>query len=182
MNCSAAACGRSAESAMPGQGTPPRPAPSTSSSEYVSQLPEVVDLDAVRSSGLRIGADPLGGASVAYWAEIADRFGLDLTVVNPVVDPTFRFMTLDWDGRIRMDCSSPHAMASLITRRTEFDIATGNDTDADRHGIVTPARGPAQPEPLPCRRYRLPLRGTESAGPPRPPSARRWSARQSSTG
>ncbi len=113
--------------------------------EYVSQLPEVVDLDAVRSSGLRIGADPLGGASVAYWAEIADRFGLDLTVVNPVVDPTFRFMTLDWDGRIRMDCSSPHAMASLITRRTEFDIATGNDTDADRHGIVTPAAGLLNP-------------------------------------
>jgi phosphoglucomutase len=113
--------------------------------QYVSQLPEVVDLDAVRSSRLRIGADPLGGASVAYWAEIAGRFGLDLTVVNPVVDPTFRFMTLDWDGRIRMDCSSPHAMASLITRRTEFDIATGNDTDADRHGIVTPAAGLLNP-------------------------------------
>ncbi len=113
--------------------------------QYVSQLPKVVDLDAVRSSRLRIGADPLGGASVAYWAEIAGRFGLDLTVVNPVVDPTFRFMTLDWDGRIRMDCSSPHAMASLITRRTEFDIATGNDTDADRHGIVTPAAGLLNP-------------------------------------
>jgi len=109
--------------------------------EYVAQLPTVVDLDVVRAAGLRIGADPLGGASVAYWGEIADRFGLDLTVVNPVVDATFRFMTLDWDGRIRMDCSSPYAMASLIARRTEFAIATGNDTDSDRHGIVTPDAG-----------------------------------------
>ena len=105
--------------------------------QYVSQLPLAVDLDAVRAAGLRIGADPLGGASVAYWGEIASRFGLDLTVVNPAVDETFRFMTLDWDGRIRMDCSSPYAMASLIGRREEFAIATGNDTDADRHGIVT---------------------------------------------
>jgi phosphoglucomutase len=113
--------------------------------EYVSALPSVVDLDAVRAAGVRIGADPLGGASVAYWGEIADRFGLDLTVVNPVVDPTFRFMTLDWDGRIRMDCSSPYAMASLISRRTEFAIATGNDTDADRHGIVTPDAGLLNP-------------------------------------
>ena len=94
---------------------------------------------------MRIGADPLGGASVAYWGEIADRFGLDLTVVNPVVDATFRFMTLDWDGKIRMDCSSPYAMASLIGRRDEFAIATGNDTDADRHGIVTPDGGLLNP-------------------------------------
>ena len=99
----------------------------------------------VREAGLRIGADPLGGASVAYWGEIASRFGLDLTVVNPVVDATFRFMTLDWDGRIRMDCSSPYAMASLIGRRAEFAIATGNDTDADRHGIVTPDGGLLDP-------------------------------------
>jgi phosphoglucomutase len=112
---------------------------------YVSDLPTVVDLDAVRAAGVRIGADPLGGASVAYWGEIADRFGLDLTVVNPVVDATFRFMTLDWDGRIRMDCSSPYAMASLIDRRSEFTIATGNDTDADRHGIVTPDAGLLNP-------------------------------------
>jgi len=112
---------------------------------YVSDLPTVVDLDAVRAAGVRIGADPLGGASVAYWGEIADRFGLDLTVVNPVVDATFRFMTLDWDGRIRMDCSSPYAMASLIDRRAEFGIATGNDTDADRHGIVTPDAGLLNP-------------------------------------
>jgi phosphoglucomutase len=113
--------------------------------EYVADLPAVVDLDAVRGAGVRIGADPLGGASVAYWAEIADRFGLDLTVVNPVVDATFRFMTLDWDGRIRMDCSSPYAMASLIDRKADFTIATGNDTDADRHGIVTPDAGLIDP-------------------------------------
>ena len=113
--------------------------------EYVAGLPAVLDLDAVRSAGVRIGADPLGGASVGYWGEIADRYGLDLTVVNPLVDPTFRFMTLDWDGRIRMDCSSPYAMASLIGRRSEFAIATGNDTDADRHGIVTPDAGLLNP-------------------------------------
>jgi phosphoglucomutase len=113
--------------------------------DYVAALPTVVDVDAVRAAGVRIGADPLGGASVAYWGEIADRFGLDLTVVNPVVDATFRFMTLDWDGRIRMDCSSPYAMASLIGRRADFDIATGNDTDSDRHGIVTPEAGLLNP-------------------------------------
>ena len=112
---------------------------------YLDELPTVVDLDAIRDAGVRIGADPLGGASVAYWAEIADRFGLDLTVVNPVVDATFGFMTLDWEGRIRMDCSSPYAMASLIARRTEFTIATGNDTDSDRHGIVTPDAGLLDP-------------------------------------
>ena len=112
---------------------------------YVSALPTVVDLDVIRESGLRIGADPLGGASVAYWGEIADRYGLAMTVVNPLVDATFRFMTLDWDGKIRMDCSSPNAMASLISRSTEFDLATGNDTDADRHGIVTPDAGLLNP-------------------------------------
>jgi phosphoglucomutase len=113
--------------------------------QYVAGLPAVVDLDVVRSAGVRIGADPLGGASVAYWGEIGDRYGLDLTVVNQVVDATFRFMTLDWDGRIRMDCSSPYAMASLIERRADFAIATGNDTDSDRHGIVTPGAGLLNP-------------------------------------
>jgi phosphoglucomutase len=112
---------------------------------YVSALPRVVDLDAIRAAGVRIGADPLGGASVAYWGEIGDRYGLDLTVVNPDVDATFRFMTLDWDGKIRMDCSSPYAMASLIARQHEFTVATGNDTDADRHGIVTPDAGLLNP-------------------------------------
>jgi len=113
--------------------------------EYVAALPFVIDMAAIRAARVRIGADPLGGASVAYWGEIAERYELELTVVNPVVDPTFRFMTLDWDGRIRMDCSSPSAMASLIGRRTDFAVATGNDTDADRHGIVTPDAGLMNP-------------------------------------
>jgi phosphoglucomutase len=113
--------------------------------EYVAALPGVIDLAAISSAGVRIGADPLGGASVAYWAEIGERHGLDVTVVNPRVDKTFGFMTLDWDGKIRMDCSSPSAMASLIARQHEFDIATGNDTDADRHGIVTPDGGLMNP-------------------------------------
>jgi phosphoglucomutase len=112
---------------------------------YVDDLPTVVDLDRIRQAGVRIGADPLGGASVAYWAEIADRHRLDLTVVNPLVDPTWRFMTLDRDGRIRMDCSSPAAMASLIERRADYDVSTGNDADADRHGIVTPDGGLMNP-------------------------------------
>ncbi|MFG3723339.1 phosphoglucomutase (alpha-D-glucose-1,6-bisphosphate-dependent) [Streptomyces massasporeus] len=112
---------------------------------YVADLPEVLDLDAIRSAGIRIGADPLGGASVAYWGRIAEQHGLDLTVVNPHTDPTWRFMTLDWDGKIRMDCSSPYAMASLIERRDRFQISTGNDADADRHGIVTPDAGLMNP-------------------------------------
>ncbi|MDX2678290.1 phosphoglucomutase (alpha-D-glucose-1,6-bisphosphate-dependent) [Streptomyces soliscabiei] len=112
---------------------------------YVADLPNVLDLDAIRAAGVRIGADPLGGASVAYWGRIAEQHRLDLTVVNPLTDPTWRFMTLDWDGKIRMDCSSPYAMASLIERRDRFDIATGNDADADRHGIVTPDAGLMNP-------------------------------------
>ena len=108
---------------------------------YVAELPQVIDTTAIRREGVRIGADPLGGASVDYWGEIAERHGLDITVVNPDVDAQFGFMTLDWDGKIRMDCSSPNAMASLIARQNDFDIATGNDTDADRHGIVTPDGG-----------------------------------------
>ncbi|MER5745845.1 phosphoglucomutase (alpha-D-glucose-1,6-bisphosphate-dependent) [Streptomyces sp. NPDC002225] len=112
---------------------------------YVADLPAVLDLDAVRAAGVRIGADPLGGASVAYWGRIAEQHRLDLTVVNPLTDPTWRFMTLDWDGKIRMDCSSPYAMASLIERRDRFRIATGNDADADRHGIVTPDGGLMNP-------------------------------------
>src|SRR6476620_11092182 len=112
---------------------------------YVDDLPSVVDMDAIRDAGVHIGADPLGGASVDFWAAIAERHRLDLTVVNPVVDPTWRFMTLDWAGKIRMDCSSPSAMASLIGRRAEFQIATGNDADADRHGVVTPDGGLLNP-------------------------------------
>ena len=99
----------------------------------------------MRAAGVRIGADPLGGASVDYWDAIAERHRLDLSVVNPLVDPTWRFMTLDWDGKIRMDCSSRWAMASLIERRAEFQVATGNDADADRHGIVTPDSGLLNP-------------------------------------
>ena len=112
---------------------------------YVGQLDTIIDIDAIRDANIRIGADPLGGASVDYWAAIAERYDLDLTVVNPNVDPTWRFMTLDWDGKIRMDCSSPYAMASLravmtpdADGETPYDIATGNDADSDRHGIVTP--------------------------------------------
>jgi phosphoglucomutase len=112
---------------------------------YVADLPSVVNLEAIAASGVTIGADPLGGASVAYWGEIGQRYGLDLTVVNPLVDATFRFMTLDWDGKIRMDCSSPYAMASLVAAKENYQIATGNDTDADRHGIVTPDAGLMNP-------------------------------------
>lgn len=112
---------------------------------YISDLPTVVDIDAIRASGLSIGADPMGGASVDYWGAIADTHNLNLTVVNPEVDATWRFMTLDTDGKIRMDCSSPDAMASLIANRDRYDIATGNDADADRHGIVTPDHGLMNP-------------------------------------
>jgi phosphoglucomutase len=112
---------------------------------YVSDLGSVIDLPAVAAAGVRIGADPLGGASVSYWGAIGERYGLDLTVVNTIVDPTWRFMTLDWDGKIRTDCSSPYAMASLIERRHEFQVATGNDADADRFGVVTPDAGLMSP-------------------------------------
>src|SRR4051794_5885739 len=112
---------------------------------YVDDLAQVVDLDAIREAGVRIGADPMGGASVDYWGAIAERHRLDLTVVNPTVDPTWRFMTLHTDGKIRMDCSSPNAMASLIAARDRFDISTGNDADSDRHGIVTPDGGLLNP-------------------------------------
>ncbi len=112
---------------------------------YLDDLPNVVDIDAIRAAGVRIGADPLGGASVDYWGAIAERHGLELTVVNPLVDATWRFMTLDHDGKIRMDCSSPDAMASLIANRDHYQIATGNDADADRHGIVTPDAGLMNP-------------------------------------
>jgi phosphoglucomutase len=112
---------------------------------YVADLANVVDLAAVAATGLSIGVDPMGGASLPYWAPIAERYGLDLTVVNPAVDPTFSFMTVDKDGKIRMDCSSPHAMASLIGLKDRFDIAFGNDPDSDRHGIVTRSGGLMNP-------------------------------------
>ena len=114
-------------------------------SAYVGDLAAVVDLEAVRGAGIHVGVDPLGGAGVHFWDVIRDRYDLNIEVVNRAVDPTFRFMTLDWDGRIRMDCSSPHAMAGLIALRNRFDVAFGNDTDNDRHGIVTPSAGLLNP-------------------------------------
>ncbi|QOR45790.1 phosphoglucomutase (alpha-D-glucose-1,6-bisphosphate-dependent) [Trueperella pecoris] len=121
-------------------------------SAYVDDLQSIINLEAIRAAGVRIGADPMGGASAEYWGAIGERYGLDLTVVNPVVDPAWPFMTLDWDGKIRMDCSSPYAMASLLERMkpgadgvVPFDIATGNDADSDRHGIVTPDAGLMNP-------------------------------------
>lgn len=113
--------------------------------DYVADLASVIDMDAIRKSGIRIGVDPLGGSSLGYWQPIAERYGLNLTVVNTRVDPQFGFMTLDHDGKIRMDCSSPYAMASLVKLKDQFDIAFGSDPDADRHGIVTPSMGLMNP-------------------------------------
>lgn len=121
---------------------------------YIWQLGEVIDMEAIRSAGLRIGVDPLGGAAVHYWARIAERYGLNLTVVNPRVDPAFSFMTLDHDGKIRMDCSSPYAMAGLVSLKDRFDIAFGNDPDTDRHGIVTPSGGLMNPNHYLCAAIR----------------------------
>ena len=112
---------------------------------YVEALGTVIDMEAIANAGLKIGADPMGGAGVAYWAPIAERYRLDIDVVNPSVDPTFAFMTVDKDGKIRMDCSSPYAMASLIGLKDRYDIAFGNDPDTDRHGIVTPSAGLLNP-------------------------------------
>ena len=112
---------------------------------YIADLGKVIDMDAIRQAKLRIGVDPLGGAAVAYWQPIAERYGLNIEVVNPRVDPAFGFMTLDHDGKIRMDCSSPYAMASLVALKDRFDIAWGNDADVDRHGIVTPSVGLMNP-------------------------------------
>ena len=114
-------------------------------SSYVGDLGAVIDMDAIRGANLKLGVDPLGGAGVAYWGPISERYGFDLTVVNEAVDPTFSFMTVDWDGRIRMDCSSPYAMAGLIALKDRFDLAFGNDTDNDRHGVVTRSAGLLNP-------------------------------------
>ncbi|WP_243065194.1 phosphoglucomutase (alpha-D-glucose-1,6-bisphosphate-dependent) [Humibacter sp. RRB41] len=112
---------------------------------YVDDLKNIIDIDAIKRAGVRIGADPLGGASAHYWSLIGEKYGLDLTVVNPVIDPQWGFMTLDWDGKIRMDPSSPSAMASVLKHKDDFDVLTGNDADADRHGIVTPDGGLMNP-------------------------------------
>jgi len=118
--------------------------------DYVRDLANVVDTQAIKAAGLRIGVDPLGGAAVHYWTPVAEIYGLNLTVVNPAVDPRFAFMTVDHDGKIRMDCSSPYAMASLVGLKDKFDIAFGNDPDADRHGIVTPSSGLLNPNHYLC--------------------------------
>jgi phosphoglucomutase len=118
--------------------------------DYVRDLANVVDIDAIKAAGVRIGVDPLGGASVHYWEPVAERYGLNLTVVNKAVDPRFAFMTVDHDGKIRMDCSSPYAMASLVGLKDKFDIAFGNDPDADRHGIVTRSAGLLNPNHYLC--------------------------------
>jgi phosphoglucomutase len=112
---------------------------------YVGDLVNVIDLEAIRSAGVKIGVDPLGGAAAAYWQPLAERYGIDITVVNPKIDPTFAFMTLDHDGKIRMDCSSPYAMAGLVELKDRFNIAFGNDPDSDRHGIVAPSTGLVNP-------------------------------------
>ena len=112
---------------------------------YVEALTAVIDMEAIRAAGVKIGVDPLGGAALHYWQKTAAYYGLDITIVNDKVDPTFRFMTLDHDGKIRMDCSSPYAMASLVGWKDRFDIAFGNDPDADRHGIVTRSSGLMNP-------------------------------------
>ena len=112
---------------------------------YISDLSQIIDMDVIRSAGLKLGIDPLGGSGVAYWKPIAERYGLNIEIVNPSVDPTFRFMPLDWDGKIRMDCSSPYAMANLIALKDRFDVAFGNDADNDRHGIVTRSAGLMNP-------------------------------------
>src|SRR6185503_2039503 len=112
---------------------------------YLGDLSQIVNMDVIQSAKLKLGIDPLGGSGVAYWQPLAERYGLDIEIVNPAVDPTFRFMPLDWDGKIRMDCSSPYAMANLIALKDRFDVAFGNDADNDRHGIVTRSAGLMNP-------------------------------------
>ena len=145
----------------------------------MADLANVVDMEAIRASGVKIGIDPLGGAGVHFWQPIIERYGIAATIVSDAVDPTFRFMTVDWDGKIRMDCSSPYAMARLIGMRDRFDVAFANDTDADRHGIVTRFERADESEPLPRRRDCVSVRA--SPGLERQPrSARPSSAARSS--
>ncbi|HEY5792769.1 MAG TPA: hypothetical protein VIS74_05685, partial [Chthoniobacterales bacterium] len=122
-----------------------RPRTTDFAADYIDDLAKVINLDAIRASGIKIGVDPLGNSSLAYWPRIVDKYGLNLEVTNPDLDFTFRFMSVDWDGKIRMDCSSPYAMAGLVALKDQFDIAFANDTDADRHGIVTKSGGLMNP-------------------------------------
>ena len=140
---------------------------------YVGDLGSVIDMAAIAASGLRIGVDPMGGASVAYWGAIGRRHGLDLTVTNETVDPTFGFMTFDWDGKIRMDPSSPCAMARLVALRDRFDLALGNDADADRHGVVTPGRPASSTRTTSCRSRSSTCSAARATGGPMSASARR---------
>jgi phosphoglucomutase len=142
---------------------------------YVGELDQVINLDVIRDAKLRMGADPMGGAGVYYWGAIAERWRLDLTVVSDVVDPTFGFMSLDWDGQIRMDPSSPYAMQRLIALKDRYDIAFACDTDHDRHGIVTPTHGLLPPNHYLCVASTT-CSVTGRSGAHRPASARRWSA------
>ena len=148
---------------------------------YVDDLGTVVDMSIIRSAGVRIGVDPLGGAGVRYWDPIIARYGITATVVNDAVDPTFRFVTVDWDGKIRTDCSSPYAMASLVSMRDRFDVAFANDADHDRHGIVTPTTGLMDPNHYLAVAVCTCL-PSAPGGRAKPRSARRWSAAASSTG
>ena len=168
MPCFAPATPRSSAFRSPGRSGRARRIEVDFVEPYVDDLASVIDMEAIRAAGLKLGVDPLGGAAVHYWQPIADTYGLDITVTNPAIDPTFRFMTLDHDGKIRMDCSSPYAMASLVKLKDRFDLAFGNDPDSDRHGIVTKSHGADEPQPLPGRRDPIPAH----------PSARLAGARQ----
>ena len=133
-------------------------------------------MEAIRAAGLKLGVDPLGGASLPYWEPINSIYRLDITVVNPKLDPTFSFMTVDHDGKIRMDCSSPYAMAGLVGLKDQFRVAFANDPDSDRHGIVTPSAGLDEPEPLSGGGHSLSAHASPALAGAAPRSARRWSA------
>ena len=141
---------------------------------YITDLANVLDMDAIRAANIHMGVDPLGGAGVHYWGRIAERYKLNLTVVNEAVDPTFRFMTVDWDGQIRMDPSSPYAMQRLIALKDRFQIAFACDTDHDRHGVVTKSGGLLPPNHYLAVAISYLSRSPAATGAPRRRSARRW--------